>query len=50
VYKNGQPINPMLIESPPSEPVKPELMDSFNQVKQAVFKDIQHRDTAYHRE
>lgn len=29
VHKNGQPINPLNMESPPSLPVKPELTDSF---------------------
>ena len=33
VYKNGQPINPLTMEAPPSHPVKPELMDSFMVVK-----------------
>ena len=32
-YKNGSPIDPLKVESPPALPVKKELMDSFNQVK-----------------
>ena len=40
VYKNGQPINPLLLESPPSEPVKPELSDSFMIVKNAVLAEM----------
>jgi len=40
VHKNGQPINPLNMESPPSEPVKPELRDSFNIVKQHVFAEM----------
>ncbi|NTW23129.1 MAG: peptidoglycan DD-metalloendopeptidase family protein [Lentimicrobium sp.] len=32
-YKNGTPIDPLKVESPPALPVKKELMDSFNQVK-----------------
>ena len=40
VHKNGQPINPFQLESPPSDPVKPELMDSFNIVKNAVFAEM----------
>jgi murein DD-endopeptidase MepM/ murein hydrolase activator NlpD len=32
-YKNGTPIDPLKVESPPALPVKRELMDSFNQVK-----------------
>lgn len=33
VYKNGQAINPLQMEAPPSHPVKPELRDSFMIVK-----------------
>ena len=40
VHKNGQPINPLNMESPPSEPVKPELRDSFNIVKNNVFAEM----------
>lgn len=40
VYKNGQPINPLDMEAPPSEPVKPELRDSFNIVKNRIISEI----------
>ena len=40
VHKNGQPINPVYMESPPSEPVKPELMDSFMIIQNAVFAEM----------
>lgn len=40
VHKNGQPIDPLKMESPPSEPVKPELMDSFRIVKEKVFTEL----------
>jgi len=40
VYKNGQPINPIYMESPPSEPVKPELADSFLIVRNMVFAEM----------
>jgi len=40
VHKNGQPINPLEMESPPSLPVKPELTDSFKIVKQQVFSEL----------
>jgi len=40
VYKNGQPINPLLIESPPTEPVRPELLDSFYRVKESVLAEM----------
>ena len=32
VHFQGKPINPLKMESPPSLPVRPELMDSFNTV------------------
>jgi hypothetical protein len=40
VYKNGQPVNPLTIEAPPSLPVKPEFMDSFIIVKQQVMAEM----------
>lgn len=40
VYKNGQPINPLDMEAPPSEPLKPELRDSFNIVKNRIISEI----------
>ena len=40
VHKNGQPINPLQMESPPSEPVKPELRDSFIIVKNSVIAEM----------
>lgn len=40
VYKNGQPINPLQMEAPPSLPVKPELRDSFAIVKQQVLVEL----------
>ena len=40
VYKNGQPINPLQMEAPPSLPVKPELRDSFAVVKKAVLAEL----------
>ncbi|MDL2256016.1 peptidoglycan DD-metalloendopeptidase family protein [Parabacteroides sp. OttesenSCG-928-G06] len=40
VHKNGQPVNPLTIESPPSHPVKPELMDSFLVVKTQTMAEI----------
>ncbi|MDY3069531.1 MAG: peptidoglycan DD-metalloendopeptidase family protein [Parabacteroides sp.] len=40
VYKNGQPINPLDMEAPPSEPVKPELRDSFNIVKSRIISEL----------
>jgi hypothetical protein len=40
VYKNGQAIDPLKMESPPSHPVKPELRDSFEYVKQQLLDKI----------
>ena len=41
VHKNGQPINPFQLESPPTEPVRPELRDSFMNVMHAVFAEME---------
>ena len=43
VYKNGSPINPLTMEAPPSEPVKPELRDSFLIVKDRVLAELHFR-------
>lgn len=40
VYKNGQPINPLHVEAPPSKPVNPELKDSFLLVRNALLHEI----------
>jgi murein DD-endopeptidase MepM/ murein hydrolase activator NlpD len=40
VYKNGKPINPLAMESPPGEPVKPALKDSFEIIKRNVFAEM----------
>lgn len=40
VHKNGQPVDPQKMESPPSKPVRPELMDSFAGTKQYVFAEL----------
>lgn len=40
VYKNGDPINPLDMEAPPSEPIKPELRDSFNIVKNRIISEL----------
>jgi murein DD-endopeptidase MepM/ murein hydrolase activator NlpD len=34
VYKNGTPVNPLKMESPPACPVRPELLDSFDRVRE----------------
>jgi murein DD-endopeptidase MepM/ murein hydrolase activator NlpD len=40
VHKNRQPINPLTMEVPPGDPVKPELLDSFRIVKQKVLNEL----------
>ena len=40
VHKNGQPIDPLKMEAPPSEPVKPAYRDSFAVVKRNVLAEI----------
>ena len=40
VHKNNQPVNPLTIDSPPCEPVKPELVDSFLLVREQVLKEL----------
>jgi murein DD-endopeptidase MepM/ murein hydrolase activator NlpD len=40
VHKNGQPIDPLKMESPPAAPVKAELRDSFEIVKRGVLAEM----------
>jgi murein DD-endopeptidase MepM/ murein hydrolase activator NlpD len=40
VHKNGQPIDPLKMESPPSNPVKPALRDRFELVKRTVLTEM----------
>lgn len=39
-YKNGTPIDPLKVESPPALPVKKELTDSFNVIKSVQFRKL----------
>lgn len=50
VYKNGQAINPLAMEAPPSKPIRPELKDSFWVISQRYLMELdslhrQYRDT-----
>jgi murein DD-endopeptidase MepM/ murein hydrolase activator NlpD len=40
VHKNGQPINPLTMDVPPGEPVKPALRNSFMLVNQRVSAEL----------
>ena len=40
VWKNGTPINPLKMDSPPAEPLKQENMESFNQAWQSYQHQI----------
>ena len=40
VYKNGSPIDPLKMESPPVEPVKPENLQAFDSVKNITIKRL----------
>jgi murein DD-endopeptidase MepM/ murein hydrolase activator NlpD len=39
-YKNGTPIDPLKVESPPALPVKRELVDSYNVIKSVQFRKL----------
>ncbi len=39
-YKNGTPVDPLKVESPPALPVKKELMDSFNNVRLQLSRQL----------
>ena len=40
VWKNGTPINPLNLDAPPVDPVKPENMERFNQVKAELLPKL----------
>jgi murein DD-endopeptidase MepM/ murein hydrolase activator NlpD len=42
VWMNNQPVNPLTIESPSVEPVKPENRASFNSIRQVVLSQLNH--------
>ena len=48
VYKNGQPIDPLKMDSPPSHPVKAVLRDSFETVKQRVSAEMEQMKSMIH--
>ncbi len=41
VYKNNTPVDPLKIEAPPSDPVKPELQHDFNLLKDSLVTLLQ---------
>lgn len=47
VHKNGSPIDPLKMESPPSLPVKPELIDSFTHVSKLLLEDLNMRSVNF---
>ena len=50
VFKNGTPIDPLKMESPPAYPVKTELKDSFETVKQQILQIIDNLELQAHPE
>ena len=41
VFKNGQPVDPLRVEAPPVEPVKPENMPSYILLKDSLMLELQ---------
>lgn len=39
-YKNGAPVDPLKVESPPALPIKKELMDSFQMVRTQLARQL----------
>jgi murein DD-endopeptidase MepM/ murein hydrolase activator NlpD len=48
VYKNGSPIDPLKLESPPSHPVKKELMPQYDSMKHEILTKIETFSKGYH--
>lgn len=47
VHKNGTPIDPLKMESPPSLPIKPELMDEFKEYVTQSLENIKTRSESH---
>lgn len=41
VWKNGSPINPLKMQSPPAEPLRREFLPQFDSVKVALHKELE---------
>ena len=39
-YRNGKPINPLKVKSPPAEPVKEEYLEDFQKLKEEKLQEI----------
>lgn len=39
-YKNGHPVDPLKVEAPPVDPVRPENMEEYEKVKQGVMEMV----------
>ncbi|MFV0398704.1 MAG: peptidoglycan DD-metalloendopeptidase family protein [Bacteroidales bacterium] len=40
IHKNGRAVNPMKLELPPLEPVKPELRSQFEEIKRDIIREL----------
>ena len=40
VYKNGGPVDPLKLESPPAEPVNVSLIEKFNKLKKEMMTKL----------
>lgn len=40
-FKNGQPVNPLTVESPPAKPIEPEYMTAFAQLVEEKQQELQ---------
>lgn len=47
VHKNGEPIDPLKMEAPPSAPVKPAYRDSFNTVRDSLLAELDSMHLAF---
>jgi murein DD-endopeptidase MepM/ murein hydrolase activator NlpD len=36
IYKNGTPVDPLKVEAPPVEPIKPENLELFNALRDSL--------------
>ncbi|MFO7864430.1 MAG: peptidoglycan DD-metalloendopeptidase family protein [Salinivirgaceae bacterium] len=49
-WRNGKPINPLKVESPPVEPIKKVNKEEYNRIRNNMIRELREADEVLHRE
>jgi murein DD-endopeptidase MepM/ murein hydrolase activator NlpD len=49
-WRNGKPINPLHVESPPVEPIKKVNREEYNRIRNNMIRELKRADEVLHRE